>query len=120
MPQLKLGGMALQLAEHCLLSTLEETTVQLALDPEWVNLQTRYTEEQLTEALCHFLGREVRVILTPVKLEVETPGQYRLRLSKELQTQAEQSMQQDEFVRELQERFGAVLVPGSVKPRLKQ
>ncbi len=120
LPQLKLGGIALQLAEHCLLSTLEETTVQLALDPEWVNLQTRYTEEQLTEALCHFLGREVRVILTPAKLEAETPGQYRLRLSKELQTQAEQSMQQDEFVRELQERFGAVLVPGSVKPRLKQ
>ncbi|HIP94785.1 MAG TPA: DNA polymerase III subunit gamma/tau [Leucothrix sp.] len=47
----------------------------------------------------------------------ETPAQRSARLIAEKQQQAEQNIADDPFVIELQNRFGAKLVPGSVKPK---
>jgi len=113
--ELALTGMAQQLAEHCLLKAVEDNVVTLWLDQDGVNLQTSHTEAQLAEALSSFLGRRVRVMLEPCALTAETPGQRRLRLTEAKQLQAEQSLQEDDFVRGLQERFGAIIVPGSVR-----
>lgn len=113
--ELSLTGMAQQLAEHCLLKTIEESAVTLWLDQDGVNLQTSHTEAQLAEALSSFLGRSVRVMLEPCALTAETPSQRRVRLAEAKQREAEQSLQEDDFVRGLQERFGAIIVPGSIR-----
>ena len=46
----------------------------------------------------------------------ETPAQRSARLIAEKQQQAEQNIANDPFVIELQNRFGAKVVPGSIKP----
>ncbi len=116
LPKLGLGGMALQLAEHCVLKSMDALNVVLSLDSEGINLQTRNTEEQLTHALREYLGGSPQVVLEAGHSQVETPGQRRVRLGKERQLQAEQAVEQDPFVRQLKERFGARVIPGSVRP----
>ncbi|MFI0400372.1 MAG: DNA polymerase III subunit gamma/tau [Thiolinea sp.] len=115
-PRLKLGGMAQQLAEHCLLRSIDGTSVYLFLDSGASNLQTSRTEEQLVEALSAALGQPVRVVLELVPDLADTPEKRRLRVSKERQAQAEQAIEQDPLVLQLKERFGASVVAGSIRP----
>ena len=117
LPKLNLGGMALQLAEHCLLESLNAEQVVLLLDHEGSNLRTSRTEEQLLEALTRHLGTKPRLSLKLAEMPGETPGQRRIRVGQEIQQRAEAAIGQDPFVRQLQERFGAVIVPGSVRPQ---
>lgn len=115
-PRLTLGGMAQQLAEHCLLKSIAGNSVYLLLDSGASNLQTSRTEEQLVEALSAALGQPVRVVLELVPDLADTPEKRRLRVSKERQAQAEQAIEQDPLVLQLKERFGASVVSGSIRP----
>ena len=114
--RLKLGGMAQQLAEHCLLKSIDDNLVCLLLDSGASNLQTSRTEEQLIEALSAALGQPVRVVLELVPDLADTPEKRRLRVTKERQVEAEQAIEQDPIVLQLKERFGASVVSGSIRP----
>ncbi|MFZ1388465.1 MAG: DNA polymerase III subunit gamma/tau [Thiolinea sp.] len=114
--RLKLGGMAQQLAEHCLLKSIDDNLVCLLLDSGASNLQTSRTEEQLIEALSEALGQPVRVVLESVPDLADTPEKRRLRVTKERQVEAEQAIEQDPIVLQLKERFGASVVSGSIRP----
>lgn len=115
-PCLKLGGMAQQLAEHCLLKSIAGSSVCLLLDSGASNLQTSRTEEQLVEALSAALGQPVRVVLELVPDLADTPEKRRLQITKERQIEAEQAIDQDPIVLQLKERFGASVVSGSIRP----
>ena len=67
-------------------------------------------------ALQERLGAELKVQIRVLKPEAETPAQRDLRLRGERQRQAEQALERDPDARALRERFGAELLPGSVKP----
>lgn len=115
-PRLNLGGMAQQLAEHCLLKSIEGNHVCLLLDKDASNLQTSRTEEQLVAALSGALGRQIQVVLELVSELADTPEKHRLRVTHERQIQAEQAIEQDPMVLQLKERFGASIVTGSIRP----
>lgn len=116
LPRLNLGGMAQQLAEHCLLKVIDANQVRLLMDSSASNLQTSRTEEQLAAALTKVFGRELRVSLELVPELADTPEKRRLRMNKEQQRQAEQAIEQDPIVLQLKERFGASIVAGSIRP----
>ncbi|MFM2318915.1 MAG: polymerase subunit gamma/tau [Pseudomonadota bacterium] len=116
LPRLHLGGMAQQLAEHCLLKAIDGNLVHLLMDSSASNLQTSRTEEQLAAALTKVLGRELRVSLEPSSELADTPEKRRLRISQEQQRQAEQAIEQDPIVLHLKEHFGASIVAGSIRP----
>lgn len=118
LPELQLGGMAQQLAEHCLLKVLAADKLVLLLESSGVTLKTRLTEEALQAAVNNYLGRSVTVEYAVVEAttEIETPAQRRVRHGEELQQQAEQSIADDPFVRQLKQEYGGVVLPGSVRP----
>ncbi|MEZ5480084.1 MAG: DNA polymerase III subunit gamma/tau C-terminal domain-containing protein, partial [Thiolinea sp.] len=116
LPRLQLTGMAQQLAEHCLLEAETEREVILALDSSGTSLLTRRTEESLQVALGTYLQREVAVKFQGRDQLQDTPEQRRIRLDKERQAQAEQAIADDPFVQQLQQQWGAVIIPGSVRP----
>lgn len=116
LPKLNLGGMAQQLAEHCLLKELTVDKLVLLLESSGVTLKTRLTEEALQEALNKYLGRSVTVEYEAVEAIAETPTQRRVRHGQELQQQAEQSIAGDPFVQQLKQDYGGVVLPGSVRP----
>lgn len=115
-PRLNVGGMAQQLAEHCLIKAIEGNQVYLLLDSSASNLQTSRTEEQLVIALSEALGQAVGVSLELVPELADTPEKRRLRITKERQLQAEQAIEQDPIVKQLKDRFGASIVAGSIRP----
>nr|CAA6825368.1 MAG: Unknown protein [uncultured Thiotrichaceae bacterium] len=114
--KLKLGGMAKQLAEHCLVKQLTDDRLVLLLESSGVTLKTGLTEEALQEALHEHFGRSVAVEFDTVDVIAETPAQRRIRHGKELQQLAVQSIEDDLFVQQLKQDFGGMVLPGSVRP----
>jgi DNA polymerase-3 subunit gamma/tau len=115
--RLKLGGMALQLANHCTLVTEEQDAVTLRLDPASKQLHTPLTEKALEQALGDDAGRAIRLIIETGTVDNETPAARAAREAEERQHNAEQSIAGDPHVQALREAFGAEVEPGSVRPR---
>ena len=116
-PQLNLSGMALPLAQHCLLESITDTHITLLLDESGSTLQSPRAAAQLSEALAQHYGRELQLQFTVTMLTEETPEKRGLREAAERQAAAEAAITNDPFVKQLQETFGAVIVPGSIRPR---
>jgi len=114
---LELQGPARQLANNCVLIGRKGAVVRLALDPRSQTLRTRAQEEKLTQALSRYFGETVRVefelTATP---GVETPAQADQRSSREEVDAARRSLETDPGARALRERFGATLIPDTVRP----
>ena len=145
-PQLKLGGRAAELIKHCLLESKEDGIICLLLDKSSEGLLAESVQQEIELALVGFYGENARLSLkvaeekanlttdeisrtssvagavthfdnTERVPERETPAQRNSRLIAEKQQQAEQNIANDPFVIELQNRFSAQIVPGSIKPK---
>ena len=117
LPKLKLSGMSLQLAEHCLLARQTDTELFLELDNSGVTLRTERTLESLQQAVQAYFGSSMLVRMDVVDSIGETPEQRRIRVGRELQQQAEEAIANDPFVQQLQQQWGGVILPGSVRPK---
>lgn len=116
-PKLNLTGMALPLAQHCLLEQVTAEQVTLGLDVSGASLQMAMAEEQLTKALRLYFARPLQLHIVVRELTEETPEKRAKREATEFQAQAEQAILTDPFVQSLQQEFGGVIVPGSIRPR---
>ncbi len=145
-PQLKLGGRAAEIVKHCLLvgSVDKSGLISLNLNAENATLLSESVELEISNALSYFYKHAVKLDLTisptdeplsanPLSLSsgsslsakagqennlAETPAQRTARNIAEVQTQAEKNIVSDPFVVELQNRFGAKIVPNSIKPKI--
>ena len=113
---LDLQGAPRQLAGHCILVGREGSTVRLALDARGAALRTRVLEEKLAQALGRLLG-------APVRLEIElredlaaTPARARELAELERRAQAHAAFESDPVVASIKERFGASVLPDTVRP----
>ncbi|HEC15652.1 MAG TPA: DNA polymerase III subunit gamma/tau [Sedimenticola sp.] len=113
---LGLGGLARQLADNCIFDSWENGVLRLHLDPVHQGLCTARTEEGLQQALEAHCGTGVRLEISVVKPQEETPAQRQARARAERQRKAEESMAADPLVRVMEQEFSASLVPGSVQP----
>jgi DNA polymerase-3 subunit gamma/tau len=117
LPQLNLSGMALPLAQHCLLAMVTDGQITLLLDESGSTLQSPRAEAQLTEALARHYGRDLKLHFKLATLTEETPEKRSIREVAEKQAAAEAAIRNDPFVKQLQDTFGATIVPGSIRPR---
>ncbi len=116
-PQLNLSGMALPLAQHCLLESVTDDQITLLLDESGATLQSESAEAQLAAALAKHYGRSLKLNFQVGVVTEETPEKRTLREAAEQQQAAEAAINNDPFVQQLQAAFGAVIVPGSIRPR---
>ena len=127
-PLLKLSGRANELIKHCLLESHENGIISLVLNKDSEGLLAESTKEEIQEALNNFYSDTVRLDLRVAETVIEsgdnsgneTPAQRIDRKIFETQQQAEKNIATDPFICELQSRFGAQIVPGSVKAKPKQ
>ena len=114
---LDLPPMARQLASHCVLLERKGAVVRLALDPRNQQLRTRQQEDKLAGALSRYYGEPVRLEFEiSTATGVETPAQAGQRSSMEELEAAKRALESDPGARALRERFGATLVPDTVRP----
>jgi DNA polymerase-3 subunit gamma/tau len=116
MNQLELGGAARQLASHCVLVGKEPGIVRLAIDPRVKFVRTTSQEEKLAQALSRYYGETVRLEFSTASGESETPAQAGQRASQQELEVARQAFETDPGVKGLRERFGATLLPDTIRP----
>ena len=118
-PQLSLSGRAAELIKHCLLESNDNGIVSLRLEGSNQGLLSDSVKTEIESALDKYYGKNIKLNLSLQASpdEGETPAQRGTRETKELQIQAEKNIGTDPFVIELQNRFGAQIVPGSVIPK---
>jgi DNA polymerase-3 subunit gamma/tau len=114
--QLDLLGAARQLASHCALLGRQGGVVRLALDPRIKFVRTPSQEEKLAQALSKYYGETVRLEFATATVDAETPAQAEQRASKQELESARQAFETDPGVQGLRERFGATLLPDTVRP----
>jgi DNA polymerase III subunit gamma/tau len=114
--QLDLAGAARQLASHCVLLGRQPGVVRLALDPERPFMRTAAQVEKLTQALSRHFGEPVRLEFESLANDAVTPARADERASAAQLEAARKLLESDPGVNVLRERFGATLVPDSIRP----
>ena len=113
---LNLGGFEEQLAVNCCLLSREANNFSLTLSSEHSQLHNDRFESRIHEALQSAFGKDARLTIEVGVQTVETPAQLQAQAKDERQQQAEAAIAGDGIVQSLQERFGASVQSGSVKP----
>jgi DNA polymerase-3 subunit gamma/tau len=113
---LELAGSARQLANHCALLTRNGAVVRFGFDPKSPFVRTPGQVDKLAQALSKYFGEPVRVEFEALPASHETPAQAGQRASLEELDSARQSLESDPGVQALREKFGATLLPDSVRP----
>jgi DNA polymerase-3 subunit gamma/tau len=114
--QLELSGATRQLASHCVFIGRQGAVVRLALDPRNQLVRTAATEEKLAQALSRHFGEPVRLEFRSVAVGAETPALLARRASEAELAAARRAFEADPGVKGLRERFGATVLPDTVRP----
>jgi DNA polymerase-3 subunit gamma/tau len=115
---LSLKGMAREMSLNCVFHGMDGDVVKLSLDPAHTHLLGKARVEQLESALCDYYQRTVQVrVDTAAALASETPAAKKKREQNERQRRAEDSIEQDENIRALQDTFGGTVNQGTIRPR---
>jgi DNA polymerase III subunit gamma/tau len=115
--QLELAGAARQLASHCVFLGRHGAVVSLGLDPHHQLVRTPATEDKLAQALARHLGEPVRLEFRSGEAAgAETPALLARRLSEAELAAARRAFEEDPGVKGLRERFGASVLPETVRP----
>ena len=114
--QLELTGAARQLASHCAFIGRQGNVVRLALDPRNQLVRTAATEEKLAQALARHFGTPLRLEFQAVAAGAETPALLARRASEAELESARRAFEADPAVKGLRERFGASVLPETVRP----
>jgi len=110
------AGVTRQLARHCAYLGREGAVVRLVLDPAHEFLATNAQQERLREALSAHFGTSVRLQLDFARPQEETPADRERRAAEQRQQAAEEAIQEDPLVREMQKVFDATVDRDSIRP----
>ncbi|HEX2788923.1 MAG TPA: DNA polymerase III subunit gamma/tau [Steroidobacteraceae bacterium] len=113
---LELQGLPRELARNCALLGREGTLVRLALDPRGASMRTRALEDKLAQALSRYFGGTVRLQFELRDDAHETPARSAERIESQRRLQAQMAFEADPIVETFKQRFGASVLPESVRP----
>ena len=115
-PQLGLRAMALQVASHCALKSKEGSAITLTLPASHTRMCTASIEKQIAEALGRYFGEKIQLKIVGGEVTEETPAKRAERHSRERQSEARESIDNDPLVADMRDTFGAEVIPESVRP----
>jgi DNA polymerase III subunit gamma/tau len=114
---LELSGAARQLASHCVLLGRQGGVLRLGLEPRNQLLRTPATEERLAQALSRHFGETLRLeFQSGVSAGADTPALLARRATEAEMAAARRAFEEDPGVKGLRERFGATVLPDTVRP----
>ena len=113
---LKLGGMAKMLADHCELVSYERDQVLLRVADKQKHLLERGYQDKLIATLRERHGATLQIKFEIGAAAVQTPQLVRTRERDARQTEAVAAIESDPFVRELVEHFDAKVIESTIQP----
>jgi DNA polymerase-3 subunit gamma/tau len=114
--ELRLGGMAKMLADHCELVSQSGDAVTLRVGEAHKHLLDRTYQDKLIAALRDTYGATLAVTIEIGAAADKTPQQVRTRIKQARQAEAVAAIEADPFVRELVDQFGGQLDAASIQP----
>ncbi len=117
---MRIGGMTRELANNCVLQSIDDKVCTLLLDPGHKQLSSARTVEKLQKSLQDFCGKTIKLNIVTEKAEVDTPAVQLQKDREDLQRSAVESIENDETVNALKERFDARILPGTIEPVAQQ
>ena len=108
--------MTRELANNCVLQNIDDKVCTLLLDPGHKQLSSPKTVEKLQKALQDYYGSNIKLAIHAKKIEGDTPAVQLQKQREELQQAAVASINKDETVQALKERFEARVIPGTIEP----
>jgi len=110
------GGMVRMLAQHCELVRRDGTRFEFRVAPAHKHLIAPTYQAKMKEALERALGEPVRLSFSVGETAVETPAAIEARETSARTADAASALDEDPFVRELKNDFGARVVSSTIKP----
>ena len=92
------------------------SVLRLALDARNKHMRTPAQEDKLTQALSRYFGQPIRLEFETAATGIETPALAEQRASMEDLDAARRAFESDPGVQGFRERFGATLLPDTVRP----
>jgi DNA polymerase-3 subunit gamma/tau len=114
--ELRLGGMAKMLADHCELVAQAGDGVTLRVGEAHKHLLDRTYQDRLVGALRDKYGAALAVKFEIGAAAEQTPQQVRTRVKEARQRDAVAAIESDPFVRELVDQFGGQVDATSIQP----
>ena len=114
--QLKLNGMAKELAKHCELNELSDSFIELRLNELHKHLLTKLAQEKLQQSLNEHFAKPLKLKIVIGALRSRSPADQEASQKQAQYQKAVAAVEQDGFVRDLIEQFDATLVESSIKP----
>lgn len=112
---LNIGGMLKQLAEHSAFVSVAGNKIHLGLAPTHTAMLTSEREQQLQEKLTEYFAQAVQIQIEATQIKVETPAARSERKQTERQIAAEQSIVNDDNVKNIMDAFNARVDMDSVQ-----
>jgi DNA polymerase-3 subunit gamma/tau len=113
---MKIGGMTRELANNCVLDSIDDKVCTLILDPGHKHLRSAVTEEKLQSALQRYRGTSLKLVINTEKVAVDTPAVQLIKEREDRQQAAVDAINSDENIQALKEHFDARVLPGSIEP----
>jgi DNA polymerase III subunit gamma/tau len=113
--EMALSGAVRSLALHCQFVGRRDGAVRLALDSRFQAARTAGIEAKLQQALAAYFGGPVRLEFV-AEAAAETPALIQEREGRAALVAAQQAFGEDPTVKALQERFGATVLPDTIRP----
>ena len=105
-----------QLVEHSAFVRVDDQSIYLAVAPSHAAMLTTDREQQLQEKLSTYFDVSLKLHIEKVKVETETPAARTGRQQQERQTEAENSIVNDDNVKNIMDAFNANVDINSVQP----
>ena len=109
-------GLTRQLASNCVMLGREGVTFRLGLDARRASLRTPSLEDKLAQALTRVLGSAVRVQIELAQGQPATLARAQEQSAAARQAEARAAFDADPMVGAFKQRFGASVLPESVRP----
>ena len=112
---LKIGGRTRELANNCVLESIDDNVCRLLIDPSFQRVGT-IAEEKLRDALQKYFDKPLKLQIAPQIDRQMTPALEIQKVKEDKQQAAVEAINADPNVQTLKDRFDARILPGSIEP----
>lgn len=105
--QLSLSGLSAVLVKHCVVKLWDGERLELILELAHKACLNEARQQQICDAITQKMGRPIKLKITPGEVNVPTPSKQAEALTQARESQAVQSIHQDEMVKNILSAFDA-------------
>lgn len=115
--QADMTGVVKALATHCALKEKQENKITLLLAKEHESLMAGATVSKLSQKLKEIYGEDTDVSIDVIEETIDSPAQQTRDREAERLSQAQASLEEDDFIQALKRDMQAEIVPGSIQTK---